>query len=164
MGGIQGAYKRVFYSLPGMIVPLVNQLANHVSDRTIERLIEKFMGDSAGDRAVLADPEVLRAHIHSNRLAGLQGGKGLAAMGLTGAHFALHPISDGSFITVICGLQDAMYRPEDTVPRLQAVWPGLKVRLVENSGRLLHLQHPEMIAAELTDGSRLPETRRQSKR
>lgn len=164
MGGIQGAYKKVFYSLPGLIVPLANQLANRVSDRTLERMIDKFMGDSEADRRTLSDPEVRRAHIHSNRLAALQGGKGLAAVGLAGHEDVLHPTADGSFITVMCGLQDAMYRPEDTVPRLQAAWPGLNVRLVEDAGRLLHLQHPEMIAAELTDGSRLPEARRQSKR
>lgn len=164
LGGIQGAYKRVFYHLPALIVPLANQLANRLSDRTLERMIDKFMGDSAADRAVLADPEVRRAHIHSNRLAALQGGKGLAAVGLAGADFTLHPVADGSHITVICGLQDAMYRPEDTIPRLQAAWPGLRVRLVEHAGRLLHLQCPEIVAAGLTDGSLMPEARRQSSR
>ncbi|MEQ1499106.1 MAG: alpha/beta hydrolase [Novosphingobium sp.] len=164
LGGIQGAYKRVFYSLPAMIAPLANQLANRVSDRTMERMIDKFMGDSAGDRMVLADPETRRAHIHSNRLAALQGGKGLAAVGLAGDQDVLHSIADGSFITVMCGLQDAMYRAEDTVPRLQAAWPGMKVRLLEDAGRLLHLQHPKLIAAELTDGSRMSAARRQSKR
>jgi pimeloyl-ACP methyl ester carboxylesterase len=163
LGVIQGAYKRVFYHLPGLIVPLANQLANRLSDRTLERMIDKFMGDSEADRAVLADPEVRRAHIHSNRLAALQGGKGLAAVGLAGADFVLHEVADGSHITVICGLQDAMYRPEDTIPRLQAVWPGLNVRLVPEAGRLLHLQCPEIVAAGLAGGSRLPSARRQSR-
>ncbi len=164
LGGIQGAYKRVFYYLPGLIVPLANQLANRLSDRTLERMIDKFMGESEADRAVLADPEVRRAPIHSNRLAALQGGRGLAAVGLAGAGFTLHPIADGSHITVICGLQDAMYRPEDTIPRLRAAWPGLHVRLVSEAGRLLHLQCPEIVAAGLSDGSLLPEARRQSRR
>ena len=164
MGGIQGAYKKIFYHLPWLIAPLANQLANRVSDQTIERLIDKFMGDSPADRAVLADPEVRRAHIHSNRLAALQGGSGLVAVGQAGASFMLTPVADGSHMTVMCGLEDAMYRPEDTVPRLEAAWPGLQVRLVEHAGRLLHLQHPELIAAALTGGSRLPEARRQSKR
>lgn len=164
MGGIQGAYKRVFYYLPGMIVPLANQLANRVSDKTIERLIEKFMGSSPADRAILARPEYLRAHVHANRLAALQGGKGMAALGLTDEPFALTSIADGSFITVLCGLEDAMYRPEDTVPRLERAWPGITVRLVSDAGRLLHLQHPEMIAAELTGKSRMAGARRQPRR
>ena len=164
MGGIQGAYKKIFYHLPWLVAPLANQLANRVSDQTIERLIDKFMGDSAADRAVLADPDVRRAHIHSNRLAALQGGSGLIAVGQAGAGFTLTEIADGTHITVMCGLEDAMYRPEDTVPRLKAAWPGLQVMLVEDAGRLLHLKHPELIAAALTGGSRLPKTRRQSKR
>lgn len=164
MGGIQGAYKKIFYFLPGLIVPLANQLASRMSDQSIERMIDRFMGDSAADRAVLADPEVRRAHIHANRLAGLQGGRGLAALGLAGAHFALTPLEDGRRITVFIGLQDAMFRPEDTIPRLEAAWPGMKVVLLEEAGRLLHLQCPELIAAELTSGSRLLEARRQSKR
>lgn len=164
MSGIQGAYKRVFYSLPALIVPLASQLANRVSDRTIERLIEKFLGSSPADRAVLANPEVLRAHIHSNRLAALQGGKGLAAVGLSEPREAITPIADGSFITVLCGLQDSMYRPEDSLPRLEAAWPGVKIKLIAEAGRLLHLQLPEMIAAELSDGSRKVSARRQSQR
>lgn len=164
LGGIQGAYKKVFYHLPGLIVPLANQLANRLSDETLERLIDKFMSGSEADRAVLSDPEMRRAHIHSNRLAAMQGGRGLAAVGLAGASMMLTRIEDASHITVFCGLQDPMFRPEDTLPRLKAAWPGLQVRLVEDAGRLLHLQHPEMIAAELTDGSRLSATRRQSKR
>jgi pimeloyl-ACP methyl ester carboxylesterase len=164
MGGIQGAYKRVFYSLPALIVPLASQLANRVSDKTIERLIEKFLGSSPADRAVLANPEVLRAHIHSNRLAALQGGKGLAAVGLSEPREAITPIADGSFITVLCGLQDSMYRPEDSLPRLEAAWPGVRIKLIAEAGRLLHLQLPEMIAAELADGSRKVSARRQSKR
>ena len=164
MGGIQGAYKKIFYHLPWLVAPLANQLANRVSDQTIERLIDKFMGDSPADRAVLADPDVRRAHIHSNRLATLQGGSGLIAVGRAGAGATLTHLADGSFITVMCGLEDAMYRPEDTVPRLEAAWSGLQVRLVADAGRLLHLQHPELIAAALTGGSRLPGARRQSKR
>ena len=164
LGGIQGAYKRVFYSLPGLIVPLANQLANRLSDKTIERLIDKFMAGSPADEAVLADPEIRRAHIHSNRLAGMQGGKGLAAVGLAKAGFALTPVADGSHITAICGLQDRVFVPEDTIPRLQAVWPGMQVRLVEADGRLLHLQCPEIVAAGLLDGSRLSSARRQSRR
>ena len=164
MSGIQGAYKKIFYHLPWLVAPLANQLANRVSDQTIERLIDKFMDDSPADRAVLADPDVRRAHIHSNRLATLQGGSGLIAVGRAGAGATLTHLADGSFITVMCGLEDAMYRPEDTVPRLEAAWPGLQVRLVADAGRLLHLQHPELIAAALTGGSRLPEARRQSKR
>ncbi|MFM5949724.1 MAG: LuxR C-terminal-related transcriptional regulator [Novosphingobium sp.] len=162
MSGIQGAYKRVFYSLPALIVPLANQLANHVSDRMIERLIDKFLGSSAADKAVLADPEMLRAHIHANRLAALQGGRGLAAVGMAEPRALIPPIADGSFITVLCGLQDPMYRPEDSLPRLEQAWPGMTVRLVADAGRLLHLQHPEMIAAELTSRSRLAAPRRQS--
>ncbi len=161
LGGIQGAYKKVFYHLPGMIVPLANQLANRVSDKAIERLIEKFMGSSPADRAILAQPEYLRAHVHANRLAALQGGKGMAALGLTDQPFALNPIADGSFITVLCGLEDAMYRPEDTVPRLERAWPGIKVRLIKDAGRLLHLQHPDLIAAELNAKPREARTRRQ---
>ena len=164
MGGIQGTYKKIFYHLPWLVAPLANQLASRVSDQTIERLIDKFMGDSPADRAVLADPDVRRAHIHSNRLAALQGGAGMVAIGKAGAGFVLNPVADGSFITVMCGLQDAMYRPEDTVPRLQAAWPGLQIMLIADAGRLLHLQHPGLIAAALTGGSRLPEARRQSKR
>lgn len=150
LGGIQGAYKRVFYSLPRLIVPLANQLANRISDQAIEKLIDKFMAGSPADQAVLADPEVRRAHVHSNRLAALQGGRGLAAVGLAGADYQLAPVADGSHITVICGLQDKMYRPEDTIPRLQAAWPGMKVRLVPEAGRLLHLQCPGIVAAGLT--------------
>ncbi len=164
MGGIQGAYKRVFYYLPRLIVPLASQLANRASDETIERLMEKFMGDSPADRAVLADPEVRRAHIHSNRLAALQGGKGLAAVGLSRPDDMVVPTADGSFITVMCGLQDAMYRPEDTIPRLQAAWPGMKVRLIEDAGRLLHLQRPDLVAAELAGPARNPAARQQSRR
>jgi pimeloyl-ACP methyl ester carboxylesterase len=164
LGGIQGAYKRVFYSLPGLIVPLANQLSNRVSDKTIERLIDKFMDGSPADQKLLADPEVRRAHVRSNRLAALQGGKGMAAVGLSRAGYMLTRVADGSHITVICGLQDDMYRPEDTIPRLAAAWPGMQVRLVEEAGRLLHLQCPEIVAAGLLDGSRLSSARRQSKR
>lgn len=156
MNGIQGAYKKIFYHLPWLIAPLAAQLATRVSDHTIERLIDKFMGSSPADRAVLADPDARRAHIHSNRLAALQGGLGLIAVGQAGAGATLTRVADGSFITVMCGLEDAMYRAEDTVPRLETAWPGLQVRLVEHAGRLLHLQHPELIAAALTGGSRLP--------
>jgi DNA-binding CsgD family transcriptional regulator len=164
LGGIQGAYKRVFYSLPGLIVPLANQLANRVSDRTIERLIDRFMAGSPADQKLLADPEIRRAHVHSNRLAALQGGKGMAAVGLARAGFMLTGVADGSHITAICGLQDDMYRPEDTIPRLAAAWPGMQVRLVEEAGRLVHLQCPEIVAAGLLDGSRLSSARRQSRR
>jgi DNA-binding CsgD family transcriptional regulator/pimeloyl-ACP methyl ester carboxylesterase len=163
LGGIQGAYKRLFYSLPGLIVPLANQLVNRVSDQAIGRLIDRFMAGSLADEALMADPEVRRAHIHSNRLATLQGGKGFVAIGLTGAGCALTPLADGSHITVICGLQDPVFSPEDTIPRLAAAWPGLQVRLVEEAGRLVHLQCPEIVAAGLLDGSRLSSARRQSR-
>lgn len=162
-GGIQGAYKRLFYSLPRLIMPLANQLANRLSDQAIERLVDRFVAGSAADEALLADPDQRRAYVHSSRLAGLQGGKGMVAVGLSHDVFKLTPIADGSHITAICGLQDKVFVPEDTLPRLQAAWPGMHVRLVEDAGRLVHLQCPEIVAAGLRDGSRLSSTRRQSK-
>lgn len=163
-GGIQGAYKRVFYSLPGLVMPLANQLANRLSDQAIERLVGRFVAGSPADEALLADPDQRRAYVHSSRLAGLQGGKGMAAVGLSHNVFKLTPIADGSHITAICGLQDKVFVPEDTLPRLQAAWPGMQVRLVEEAGRLVHLQCPEIVAAGLLDGSRLSSPRRQSRR
>lgn len=88
----------------------------------------------------------------------------MAAVGLSRAGYMLTEIADGSHITVICGLQDDMYRPEDTIPRLAAAWPGMQVRLVVEAGRLVHLQCPEIVAAGLLDGSRLSSARRQSRR
>jgi DNA-binding CsgD family transcriptional regulator/pimeloyl-ACP methyl ester carboxylesterase len=163
-GGIQGAYKRVFYSLPRLITPLANQLANRLSDETIERLVGRFVAGSPADEALLADPDQRRAYVHSCRLATLQGGKGMAAVGHAHDVFKLTPIPDGRHITAICGLQDKVFVPEDTLPRLQAAWPGMQVRLVEEAGRLVHLQCPEIVAAGLLDGSRLSSARRQSKR
>jgi len=163
-GGIQGAYKRVFYSLPGLVVPLANQLANRLSDKSIERLVDRFVAGSPADEALLADPEIRRAYTHSSRLAALQGGKGMAAVGLTHEDIMLTRITDGSHITAICGLQDKVFVPEDTIPRLAAAWPGMQVRLVKEAGRLVHLQCPEIVAAGLLDGSRLSSARRQSRR
>ncbi|WP_260583368.1 alpha/beta fold hydrolase [Sphingopyxis sp. PET50] len=153
MTGIQGSYKRIFYTLPRKIRPLTRYLSAHLSDGVIERIAGRMFGASAADQRLFADPEIRRAYVYATRLAAIQGGVGLEALSIAELRGAPPPIADGGFITILSGEEDAMYRPEDSWPRLLAAWPGARAERVAGAGRLLHLQHPELVAAALDEGS-----------
>lgn len=164
MAGIQGSYKRIFYTLPRKIRPLTRYLSAHLSDSVIERISSRMFGGSAADQRIFADPEVRRAYVYATRLAAIQGGVGLEALSIAELRGAPPPIADGSFIAILSGEEDAMYRPEDSWPRLLAAWPGAHAERIAGAGRLLHLQHPDLVAAALDEGSQKSRKPRQPER
>jgi pimeloyl-ACP methyl ester carboxylesterase/DNA-binding CsgD family transcriptional regulator len=164
MAGLAGRYKRIFYYVPRLVRPLTRYLASHLSDGIIERIALRFFGASAADQRLFADPDIRRAYVYATRLAAIQGGVGLEAVGEVEPRSEPPPLSDGSFITILSGEEDALYRPEDAWPRLLAAWPGAAAHRIAGAGRLLHLQHPELIAAALDEGSQISRKPRQSAR
>lgn len=164
MAGLAGRYKRIFYHVPRLVRPLTRYLASHLSDSVIERIAMRFFGSSAADQRLFADPDIRRAYVYATRLAAIQGGVGLEAVGDIEPRSEPPPLSDGRFITILSGDEDALYRPDDAWPRLLAAWPGTAAHRIAGAGRLLHLQHPELIAAALDEGSQSSRKPRQSAR
>ena len=98
---------------------------------------------------MLSDPEIRAAYVLATQQAALQGGAGFRAIATTEPFETARPIPDGSMMTIVCGSQDPLYNPADSLPSWQAAWPGCAVVLVPDGGRLVHFQKPELIAGLL---------------
>jgi pimeloyl-ACP methyl ester carboxylesterase/DNA-binding CsgD family transcriptional regulator len=149
LGGLHGHVKQLVYSRPGLIAPLASHLSRRASARTVERLVLQVVGGSAADRATLADPDTMAAYVRSSQQSAMQGGVGFLAIARSEPHDSVPPLADGSAITILCGAQDTMYAASDSVPYWQSIWPGARVEVVADTGRMLLFQRPDLVAAAL---------------
>lgn len=154
--GLTGAVKGVIYGKPWLTGALAAYLGRNASAGIVERLVMRSLESSEADRAVLRDPEIRAAYVLATQQAALQGGAGFRAIATTEPFETARPIPDGSMMTIVCGAQDPLYNPADSLPSWQAAWPGCSVMLVPDGGRLVHFQKPELIAGLLVAPSPLP--------
>lgn len=150
-GGLAGQVKGLVYATPWLIEGLARYLSRNASAAIVERLALKSLQASAVDRATLADPEVRAAYVRSSQLSAMQGGAGFIAVARTEPAEAVDMLEDGGAITIVCGLQDPLYSPADSLPPLQDAWPGCRVVTLADAGRLVHLQRPDLIAEILAE-------------
>jgi len=147
--GLTGTVKGLVYGKPWLTGALASYLGRNASAGIVERLVLRSLESSEADRAVLSDPEVRAAYVQASQQAALQGAAGFRAVVATEPFEVADPIPDGSMITIVCGSQDPLYSAADSLPRLQAAWPGCSVVIVPDAGRLVHFQKPELIAQAL---------------
>ncbi|MDF7773980.1 alpha/beta hydrolase [Sphingomonas sp. AOB5] len=151
-GGLLGAIKGLVYGQPWLTGRLASYLSRNASAAIVERLVTRSLEASEADLAVLRDPEICAAYVRASQHSALQGGAGFRAVATTEPFASVPAIGDGRMITIVCGAQDPLYSAADSLPRLQAAWPGCSVVIVPDGGRLVHFQKPELIARLLGDG------------
>ncbi len=144
--GPTGHLKQLVYTRPGLIESLARHLSRRASAGIVEAVVLKALEASPADRRLLQDPELRAAYVRSTQQSALQGAAGFIAVACAEPAEQATPLADGSMITILCGAQDPMYDAADSLPRWQRVWPGCQVRIVADAGRLLHLQHPALLA------------------
>jgi len=148
--GLTGAVKGLVYGKPWLTAALARYLGRNASAGIVERLVLRSLESSEADQRVLSDPETRDAYVQATQQAALQSGVGFLAVASAEPFEQPHPIGDGSMMTIVCGSQDPLYDPADSLPRLKAAWPGCSVVIVPDAGRLVHFQKPELIAGLLT--------------
>lgn len=144
--GLTGTIKSLVYAKPWLTGALASYLGRNASAGIVERLVLRSLESSEADRAVLSDPEIRTAYVQASQQAALQGGAGFRAVATTEPFEPASPLADGGMMTIVCGSQDPLYDPADSLPRWQAAWPGCSVVIVPDAGRLVHFQKPELIA------------------
>lgn len=150
--GPAAAVKALVYRRPELIEALAGHLSRRVSAGLVEALVLRMLEASPADRAVLNDDAVRSAYVKATQQCALQGGAGFAAVARCEPAEKPSAIADGSMITILCGGQDPLYDAADSLPRWKAVWPGCRVEIIAEAGRLLHLQYPQRVAEMLSVG------------
>ena len=150
--GLTGTVKALVYGKPWLLGALARYLGRNASAGIVERLVLRALETSEADRRVLSDPEVRAAYVQASQQAAFQGAVGFLAVASAEPFEALSPLADGRMMTIVCGSQDPLYDPSDSLPRLKAAWPGCSVVILPDAGRLLHFQKPELIARLLLEG------------
>lgn len=143
--GLTGQVKRLVFDRPGLIESLAAHLSRRASARVVEGLVRRSLDASAADRATLSDAAFVADYVRATQLCALQRGAGFIAVAREEPR-AENPISDGARIVLVCGEQDPLYDPTDSLPRWQAVWPGCRTVIAPGAGRLLIWQRPDLIA------------------
>lgn len=147
--GPAAAVKALVYRRPELIEPLARHLSRRVSAGLVEALVLRMLDASAADRAVLSDTAVRAAYVKATQQCALQGGAGFVAVARCEPAEQPSVIDDGSMITILCGGEDPLYDAADSLPRWKAVWPGCRVEIIAEAGRLLHLRYPERVVEAL---------------
>lgn len=143
--GMNGQVKRLVFGHPGLIERLAGHLSRRASASVVEALVRRSLDASPADRATLSDPGFVADYVRATQLCALQRGAGFIAVARDEPR-ADNPVSDGANITLVCGDQDPLYDPADSLPRWQGVWPGCRTVIASGAGRLLIWQRPDLIA------------------
>lgn len=146
--GMSGHVKRLVYGSPWLIEALAAHLARRAATPFLDALVTRALEASPADRATLSRPEFRTAYLRATQLSALQGGAGFVATALSEPR-AQAPVAPGERVAILCGGEDPLYDPADTLPRWRAVWPGCSTEVVHGAGRLLHWQRPDLIADRL---------------
>lgn len=152
-GGLLAAFMGLALDHPQMVQSFARMAARLSSERSILRITEQAVGGSPSDMAAISDPTNRADWVRASRQP--SSGDGFAR------EFALH--GDGGSIpsraysadwTILMGAQDGLAAG---VADPQALWkdamPRARFQVVVDGGRLLHLSHPDIIAAALADPS-----------
>ena len=134
---------------PQLVSGFARMAARLSSERSILQLTERAVKSSPADLAALADPANRSDWIRASRQSST--GDGFAR------EFVLHadggtlpPGSRSGDWSVLIGAQDAMGAGHvDGAEQWRAVLPRAHVEIVPDGGRLLHLSHPDLVAAAL---------------
>ena len=132
-----------------IVEPLARLLSKRATNESLEKLCRQMLGESEGDRLVLADAEEMRAMVRSLRQS---------SIGVTGFIREIAQINGSSpgsthhgRITVMIGEQEPMFDAQRTREFWSRAYPDVAQRSFPTAGRMLHVTHAAEIAAELAD-------------
>jgi pimeloyl-ACP methyl ester carboxylesterase/DNA-binding CsgD family transcriptional regulator len=152
--GFIGHAKHLLFHHTKLLEGLAMHLAQRSATKTVESLVRRALSSSPADLATLAEPGMMAAYVRSSQQSALQNGAGFVAIAKAEPNEPDCPIKDGRAITILSGAEDPLYNPDDGLARWQAMWPGCTVRIVQNAGRLLQFQRPDLIAQALHQGTK----------
>lgn len=146
--GVLGGAKRLFINHPRALSALARMLCRRASPRNIIHLAQSAVGRSAADAALLRDPDFVAGYIRASQQAALQDGIGLVALArcisATDPDEALSV--ESRRFHLLFGAQDHMHASDEAMSWWRERLPEASVRIVENAGRFLHAQRPDLIA------------------
>lgn len=141
-----GKGKRLIFEHPALIGVFARHLAQRSASRIVETLVTKALAASPADLATLSNPAFMTAYVRATQQSALQNGAGFIAIAKTEPVACDSPLADGSAMTILFGAEDPLYAMDDAHARWSAVWPGCRVHVVPDAGRLLQYQRPDLIA------------------
>ncbi|MEZ5958970.1 MAG: alpha/beta hydrolase [Hyphomonadaceae bacterium] len=151
LAGFLGGLKRLIFEQPAVLKALLRTLSRRAAPQSILRVARGAVRNSPADLTSLADPDFAAGFVHASQQAALQEGAGFIALERCVAEAALAPgdVPDDARFTILCGAEDSLQASEDALAWWRGALPNARFAVVENAGRFLHAQRPDLIAEAL---------------
>jgi pimeloyl-ACP methyl ester carboxylesterase/DNA-binding CsgD family transcriptional regulator len=149
--GILGGLKRLIVSHPGALEAFLRTLSRRAAPHSILQVVRAAVRSSPADLAMLDDPAFAKGFVHASQQAALQDGVGLVAMErvVSRACLMANDIPGQARFTILCGAQDPLQASDEALSWWREALPGAHWALVDDAGRFLHAQRPDLLAAAL---------------
>jgi pimeloyl-ACP methyl ester carboxylesterase len=147
--GMMGRGKALFFGNRTLATAFANILSRRTSSAQIARMQRESVAGSAIDEAMIDDPEVLADIVRASRQAALGMQGFLAEMQAHGRGTLAPGIDDGRNWLIMAGARDPLYDFADSEAFWRETLPGVRIDLVADGGRWLHLTHVDRVVAAL---------------
>ncbi|MEZ6024464.1 MAG: alpha/beta hydrolase, partial [Hyphomonadaceae bacterium] len=146
--GFLGGLKRLIAEQPGALELLVRTLSRRAAPQSILRVVRGAVRNSPADLATLEGAGFADGFVRASQQAAMQDGVGFVALERCVAEATLTPgdVADDDRFTILCGAEDSLQASDEAMKWWRAVLPNAAWMQVENAGRFLHAQRPDLIA------------------
>jgi DNA-binding CsgD family transcriptional regulator len=147
--GMMGRGKTLFFGNRTLATAFANILSRRTSSTQIARMQRESVAGSAIDEAMIDDPDVLADIVRASRQAALGMQGFLAEMQAHGRGTPAPGIDDGRNWLILAGERDPLYDFADSEEYWRTALPGVRIELVADGGRWLHLTHVDRVVSAL---------------
>ena len=146
--GMMGRGKALFLGNAAMAAALARILSRRTSSDQIARMQRRSVAGSAIDEAAIDDPEARADIVRASRQAALGMAGFLAEMQASGRGIGAPRLGDARDWAIVAGACDPLFQFSDSETHWRAAMPGVRIDIIADGGRWLHLTHvAEVIAA-----------------
>jgi pimeloyl-ACP methyl ester carboxylesterase len=146
---MMGRGKALFLGNVALATAFARILSRRTSSEQIARMQRRSVAGSAIDESAIDDPEARADIVRASRQAALGMAGFLAELQASGRGLAMPTPGDGRVWTIMAGARDPLYDFSDCAQFWRETLPGVRIMMLEDGGRWLHLTHGDAVVAAL---------------
>ena len=147
--GMMGRGKALFLGNAALATAFAHILSRRTSSNQIATMQRRSVAGSAIDEAAIDDPEARADIVRASRQAALGMAGFLAELQASGQGVAMPRLADARGWTIIAGGRDPLYDFADCDAFWRTALPGVRILVLPDGGRWLHLTHADAVVAAL---------------
>lgn len=152
--GAMGAVKELYIRRPSLIRLMARALAGQISYEKMPRLLARMMEGSPPDEAAIKEPDIFEDYFRSLRHFATGRYEGYVNEQIAHAtHSRPAPINGTTNWHFVVGEYDTLYDPDFVIGYWREILPEAAWQKVPDSGRLLTMTHPDLVAELLAHSS-----------